>query len=115
LQAQLATAQADLERSARRVAELSRQLGGPAGEPFAMQHPGVRKPMLGVLFAADPHAGVRIAGVTPDGPAAKSGLQSGDRLTAIDGREILGSSADLRITNARGLLDHLDIKTPVRL
>jgi len=115
LQAQLATAQADLERSARRVAELSRQLGGPAGAPFAMQQHIVRKPMLGVLLAADPQGGVRIAGVTPDGPAAKAGLQSGDRLTAIDGREILGSSGDLRVANARGLLDHLEVKTPVRL
>jgi membrane-associated protease RseP (regulator of RpoE activity) len=115
LQAQLASAQADLERSARRVADLSRQLGEDSMGPLVMQHRIVRKPMLGVLLAADPQAGVRIAGVTPESPAAQAGLRSGDRLTAIDGREILGSSGDLRVANARGLLDHLDVKTPVQL
>jgi hypothetical protein len=115
LQAQLASAQADLERSARRVADLSRQLGEAGMGPLMMQHRVVRRPMLGVLLATDPQAGVRIAGVTPNSPAAKGGLRSGDRLTMIDGREILGSSAELRVVNARGLLDHLDVKTPVKL
>jgi membrane-associated protease RseP (regulator of RpoE activity) len=115
LQAQLASAQADLQRSARRVADLSRQLGEDGMGPLVMQQRIVRRPMLGVLFAADSQAGVRIAGVTPESPAAKAGLRSGDRLTAIDGREILGSSGDLRVANARGLLDRLDVATPVQL
>lgn len=115
LQAQLASARADLDRSVRRVADLSRQLGEGGMGPAMMQQRIIRKPMLGVLLAGDPQVGVRIAGVTPNSPAAKAGLRSGDRLLAIDGHEILGSSGELRVSNARSLLDHLEVKTPVKL
>jgi membrane-associated protease RseP (regulator of RpoE activity) len=74
-----------------------------------------RKPVLGVLLAPDAQAGVRIAGVTPNSAAAEAGLKSGDRVISIDGRQVLGSSGELRVENARKLLAKLDSKTPVRL
>lgn len=113
-EAQLEAARADLERAAQRVAELSRQLGRHEG-PVRIERRVVRKPVLGVLLAPDAQGGVRITGVTPDGAAAAAGLKSGDRITSIDGRQILGSSGELRVENARKLLDDLDAKTPVRL
>lgn len=113
-EAQLEAARADLERAAKRVAELSRQLGRHEG-PVRIERRMLRKPVLGVLLAPDAQGGVRIAGVTPDGAAAAAGLKSGDRITSIDGRQILGSSGELRVENARKLLDDVDAKTPVRL
>ncbi len=113
-EAQLQAARADLERAARRVAELSRQLGRDEG-PMRIERRVIRKPILGVLLAPDDQAGVRIAGVTPDSGAAIAGLQSGDRITSIDGKPILGSNGALRVTNARKLLAGLDAKTPVKL
>lgn len=113
-EAELATARKALERAARRVAELTRELG----HEDRMRHVDrrvVRKPVLGVLLAPDPQSGVRIAGVTPDSAAAKAGLRSGDRVVRIDGKEVLGSSGELRVENARKLLGKLDTKTPVRL
>lgn len=113
-EAELAAAHKALERAAKRVAELSRELGHEDQQRRIERHV-VRKPVLGVLLAPDPQSGVRIAGVTPDSAAAKAGLRSGDRVVRIDGKEVLGSSGELRVENARKLLRKLDTKTPVRL
>lgn len=113
-EAELATAHKALERAAKRVAELSRQLGHDT-DGHRIERRVVRKPVLGVLLAPDEQAGVRIAGVTPDSAAAKGGLRSGDRVISIDNHQLLGSSGELRVENARKLLGKLDTKTPVRL
>jgi membrane-associated protease RseP (regulator of RpoE activity) len=113
-EAQLDAARADLERAAQRVAELSRQLGRDDG-PVRIERRMVHKPVLGVLLAPDNQAGVRIAGVTPESGAAAAGLKSGDRITSIDGKQILGSNGELRVENARKLLKDLDANTQVRV
>ncbi|WP_058833927.1 PDZ domain-containing protein [Luteimonas abyssi] len=99
-------ARADLQRAATRMAEL-----GTAG----MAELTSARPVLGVVLATDPEAGVRIAAVTPGSPAETAGLRSGDRLLAIGGSRILGSRGDLRLRNARALLRDLDAGTPVPL
>src|SRR5262249_32469598 len=49
---------------------------------------------IGVVLAPNTAAsGVRIAAVTPDSPAMKSGLRSGDVLLSVDGRKVAGSGA----------------------
>ena len=113
-EAELAAARKDLERAAKRVAELSHGTGHE-GQPLRIEHRVVRKPVVGVLLAPDPQAGVRIAGVTPDGAAAKAGLRSGDRIISIDGTQVLGSNGELRVENARKLLADLDTKKQVKL
>ena len=75
----------------------------------------IRKPVIGVLLAPDAVAGVQVVGVTPDGGAADAGLQSGDRIVSIDGKQVLGSSAELRLENARMLLGNLSTKLPVKI
>lgn len=75
----------------------------------------IRKPVIGVLLAPDPEAGVQVIGVTPDGGAASAGLQSGDRIVSIDGKPVLGSNAELRVENARKLLGNLSTKVPVKI
>jgi membrane-associated protease RseP (regulator of RpoE activity) len=74
-----------------------------------------RKPVIGVVLAPDPQGGVRITGVTPDGPAAKAGIRSGDRLLRIDGKAIAGATPEARIETARELLRAGKPDTPVKL
>lgn len=74
-----------------------------------------RKPVVGVLFAPDPAGGVRIAGVTPDGAAARAGMRSGDRLLRIAGKPIAGDTPEARVDNARLQLQEIDDKTAVKL
>jgi membrane-associated protease RseP (regulator of RpoE activity) len=111
-QKELEAARADLQRAARRVAELSR---GSAVPPHAipMHGPLQRKPRLGVLLTGDDDTGVRITGITPDSGAAKAGLKAGDRLVGIGGKPIAGTSADERLANARAALADLKIDVPV--
>lgn len=111
-QKELEAARADLQRAARRVAELSR---GSAVPPHAIPMHGAlqRKPRLGVLLTGDDDTGVRITGITPDSGAAKAGLKAGDRLVGIGGKPIAGTSADERLANARAALADLKIDVPV--
>jgi membrane-associated protease RseP (regulator of RpoE activity) len=107
----LADARAELARAARRVAELSRE----QAEVVRVEHGFGSRPVLGVLLAADDGGGVRVAGVTPDSGAAKAGLKPGDRITSIDGRQVLGSTGELRVENLRRLLDGLEAGRQVRV
>ncbi|KGQ18671.1 PDZ/DHR/GLGF domain protein [Lysobacter dokdonensis DS-58] len=115
-QAQLDAAQADLQRAAKRVAELQAKLG-VEGTPgvHVFERRMVNKPIIGVVLAPDAQAGVRVAGVTPESGAAKAGLRAGDRITAVAGTQVLGSNGDLRMENARKLFTGLDEGKPVRI
>lgn len=75
----------------------------------------IRKPVIGVLLATDDTSGVRIVGVTSEGAAAKAGIKSGDRLVSINGQEILGSTGELRLNNARKLIGALDARTVAKI
>jgi membrane-associated protease RseP (regulator of RpoE activity) len=110
-QKQLRVAQADLQRAARRVAELSRELG-LAEQPLHISRRIERRPILGVLLAPDSD-GVRITGVTPDSGAARAGLKTGDQLLKIDGQAIGGANDAARLASARLALAKLKAGTPV--
>jgi len=113
-QEELNAARADLQRAAKRVAELSRDAGAMRA-PVGIDHVIVRRPRLGVLLSGDDAAGVRITGVTPDSGAAKAGLQAGDRLMRVAGEPVNGGTGDARVAHARTLLGGLKAGTPVRV
>ena len=120
-------AREDLQRAAKRLAELSGRYGahgigghafdGPAfgRHGFDMESFAPSRPVIGVLLAPEPQGGVRISGVTPGGAAAAAGLRSGDRLLRVNGQAIAGDSDEARVDGARKLLHNLDEKTPVKL
>ena len=113
-QRELDAARADLQRAAKRVAELSRDAGAMRA-PVDIDHIVVRRPRLGVLLSGDDAAGVRITGVTPDSGAAKAGLKAGDRLMRVAGETIGGATADARVADARARLANLKADTPVHV
>lgn len=112
-QKQLEAARADLQRAARRVAELSRELG-LAERPMPIVRRIEQRPMLGVLLAPDSD-GVRITGVTPDSGAAKAGLKAGDQLLKINGKAIAGKDGDARLASTRASLAELKAGTPASI
>lgn len=87
----LEDAQRRLEDAAREVADLSGQLAGPAA---ARQADGARRgpyrAMLGVNLDPERPAGggVRVAGVSPGGPAAEAGVKTGDVIVAIESKPV---------------------------
>jgi len=74
-------------------------------EPFVFQTGGLRRARIGVRlieitpelrahYGAPREAGVLVAGVEPDSPAAKAGIQVGDVITSAEGERI-ASAHDL--------------------
>jgi membrane-associated protease RseP (regulator of RpoE activity) len=111
---ELEDARADLQRAAKRVAELSRDAGG-LHSPANIDHLIVSRPRLGVLLSGDDAAGVRITGVTPESGAAKAGLKAGDRLLRVASTAVDGDTAEARVAHARQLLTGLKVDTAVRV
>ena len=113
-QKELDAARADLQRAAKRVAELSRDAGAVRA-PVDINHVIVRRPRLGILLSGDDATGVRITGVTPESGAAKAGLKAGDRLVRVAEHAVSGGTAEARVAHARTLLANLKADTPVRI
>ncbi|WP_156969941.1 PDZ domain-containing protein, partial [Arenimonas malthae] len=114
--AELERARAELAKSARRVAEISRELGiNDRRIEVQRLRETAHRPGLGIVMSPNPGApGVRIAAVTPDGPAAQAGLRSGDVVTGIDGKAIT-AQGDGAVEQARGLLGNLSKDQKVRV
>lgn len=111
---ELEDARADLQRAAKRVADLSRDTGD-LRVPINIDHLIVSRPRLGVLLSGDDAAGVRITGVTPESGAAKAGLKAGDRLVRVANESVRGDTAEARVAHARQLLTGLKVDTAVRV
>ncbi|WP_158637129.1 PDZ domain-containing protein [Arenimonas daejeonensis] len=120
--AELERARAELNRSARRVSELTRELGESGANAYSFNVESFNsfdafggRPAIGIVMGASPDwAGVRIAAVTPNGPAAKAGLRANDMLLSVDGKAI-SAKGDAAIEQARGLLDGLKEGQSLRL
>ncbi len=105
--AELAAKRAELDRLqgevnalARRMAELSREIGGPAPR-VVMHRAGPPRIGLGVVLGEAADGGARIAAVTPGGPAAKAGLKAGDIVRSVHGRNV--ASPDDLVAALRGI------------
>jgi S1-C subfamily serine protease len=72
----------------------------PDGMSVVLSGENRNRAVIGVMYGAESgnsgadSAGVRVADVQPDGPAAKAGLKSGDVITDINGLSLRLSSAD---------------------
>ena len=91
---ELAEAREALEEAAREVARLSAQAAGPAIRGLNIFS---ERAVLGINISdsdsdSDSENGVRVDGVTPGGPAAGSGVETGDVIVAMDGAELTGDS-----------------------
>jgi hypothetical protein len=67
------------------------------------------KPGIGIIMSPNAAAnGVLVRAVTPDGPAAKAGLRSGDVIIAIDNKNIAASGME-GVEKARMMLSKLEL------
>lgn len=101
----------------RRVAELSAQLGDDSPRNYAWRYlSDPDRAMIGIVMAPDSR-GVRIAGITPGGPAAKAGIKNNDVLMIVNGKA-LTADADAQgkaVAEATAALHDLKIGQDVLL
>jgi len=93
---ELAELRTQMQELSRKMAALSTELGESGPRSYAYRYIGdPDRAIIGVVLAND-DKGVRISGVTPDGPAARAGVRDGDFVTAIDGKDVGKSAGDAR-------------------
>ena len=85
---ELQEARRALEEAAREVARLSAEAAGPVVRSFAF----ISRPAVLGISISDGEEGVNVDGVTPGGPAADSGVETGDIIIAMDGAALGGDS-----------------------
>lgn len=107
--AELDRARAELRRAARHLAEISGQFeldanAGEQREVIEIRKLRSQRPMIGIILAEGEPAAVRIAGVTPDSPAAKAGLRAGDQVLAVNGQRFSAATPGERIEQLTGAM-----------
>jgi len=113
--AELDAARARLDKATREVMELSQQLAEDS-RGNVMFFRTDRRAVLGVqIDPASGKEGARVRDVSPGGPAAEAGLQTGDVIVALDGKPVAGGD-----DAARALIDQMrnvkpDQKVKVRV
>lgn len=85
----------------RRMAELSSELGSNDARVQMFRFLGdPDRAVIGVILGDGNAKGVRLEGVTPDGPADKAGLRAGDVITHVRGAAIGGERPALALREA---------------
>jgi S1-C subfamily serine protease len=111
IDAQLRTAQKQLEEAAHEVARLSTEFSGSVMEefmPLLAAHV-----VLGVQLEPAPgNSGARVREVSPGGPAAQAGIRPGDVIVAVNGTELKGDAPARQVNS---LLRDVKPDTPVAL
>ena len=88
---ELSRAHRQLQEASREVARAHRKLMRAEGESLRWHtfNPGDRA-VLGIVLGEETEAGLRLVGVSPDGPAERAGLRQDDVLTSIAGVDLTG-------------------------
>jgi S1-C subfamily serine protease len=104
---ELDAARVRLDKATREVMELSRQLAEESRGDM-MFFSTDRRAMLGVqIDPASGKEGARVSSVSPGGPAAEAGLQSGDIIISLDGKTVAGGQ-----NAGRALIDQMRSVNP---
>lgn len=92
--AELERAERELAEARRKVFELRRELGerGPRSERRELRIvTAADRAMIGLVFGEDA-GGVYVRAVTPGGGADKAGVRAGDRIVAINGKDVVAAA-----------------------
>jgi len=91
---QLKAAREQLREASRKIAEISAKLGAEEGRHAyafrAFSDPD--RAMIGIVLDHREDGSVSIAAVTPGGPAEKGGVRAGDKLIAVNGKDVASAT-----------------------
>ena len=85
---ELKRARRELQETSREIARVNREVARARAGSGSSSH-GYRtqnRPVLGVILGESDDVGVKVLGVSPDGPAERAGIEQGDFIIALGGR-----------------------------
>lgn len=104
LREELGRAHRELREATREVARAHRELVLADGTEHFFEHINLGdRAVIGVVLGAETADGLQVIGVSPDGPADRAGVQTGDLLVAIRGESLADGDARGRETIQRVL------------
>jgi len=85
---ELNQARRELRETSREIARVDREvaLARAGSESSGFVFSASKRPILGVILGDSDEVGVRVLGVSPDGPSERAGIQKDDVIIAIGGR-----------------------------
>lgn len=97
--AEMRQLEAEMARLGERMGDLAREMGD-GQRRIMLSRVGGGRPGLGVVLGPEEDGPLKLAAVTPGGPADEAGLRSGDILRSIDGRNLTDGESAMAIGEA---------------
>ena len=112
----LIRAQRELRESSRELSQINRELvrveRDGTTRRFVIR--GGDQPVLGVVLGESSDTGIKVLGVSPNGPAEKAGLAAGDVIIAVGGRVLSGVDVSGNVRNGLNMaLADIEASEPV--
>lgn len=100
MQEELNQARRGLRETSREIARVNREVAQARArsESSSFVYRTSERPVLGVILGDSDEVGIKVLGVSPDGPAERGGIQQGDVIIALGGRVLaaVDESGDIR-------------------
>lgn len=104
----------ELQETTREVARVSREVARARSGSTTYVYRTTQRPVIGVVLGDDDENGIRVIGVTPDGPSERGGVMQGDVIIALDGQELEKGGAE-GADELRTILRYIEAGKPVIL